>query len=131
MSDTINFENFKNDGQRPIYRQILSHIMKGIVAGTICDGDALPSRRQLSALLGINPNTVQKAFGILEQQGLIETRAGAKSVMILDEDKIKEIRRMLLTENIVALTESMRQMSISKEEALELVSKYWEETDDR
>ena len=129
MSQTISFDNFKNDGQRPIYRQILSYIMKGIVAGTISDGDALPSRRQLSALLGINPNTVQKAFAMLEEQGLVESRTGAKSVVVLDRNRIEELRRLLLRENIMALTESMQQMGISKDEALELVSKYWESED--
>ena len=41
----------------PIYQQILRHVKLGIAGGTIAPGDALPSRRVLSALLGVNPNT--------------------------------------------------------------------------
>lgn len=123
----IDFTNFKPDGQSPIYLQILTFIKHGAVAGTIENGDPLPSRRNLSALLGINPNTVQKAFSMLEDEGLVESRTGAKSVMVLDEEKIKRLRRELLSESIKALTEAMHQMDISKEEALALIEKYWEE----
>ena len=121
----INFENFKADGQSPIYQQILLFIKKGAVAGTIENGDELPSRRNLSALLGINPNTVQKAFSQLEEEGLIESHSGAKSVMILSPEKMEALRTELLTEDVKALTASMKQMNISKEEAISLIEKYW------
>ena len=61
----ITFDDFKADGKLPVYQQILDYIKRGAVAGTIADGDELPSRRVLSARLGINPNTVQKAFALL------------------------------------------------------------------
>ena len=95
------------------------------MAGTIKDGDELPSRRSLSALLGINPNTVQKAFSQLEEEGLIESHSGAKSVMVLSFEKIESLRTELLTEDIKNLASSMKQMNISKEEALNLIEKYW------
>ena len=41
----------------PIYLQIIGHLKAGISAGVVKDGDELPSRRTLSALLGVNPNT--------------------------------------------------------------------------
>ena len=121
----INFENFKADGQSPIYQQILLFIKKGAVAGTIKDGDELPSRRNLSALLGINPNTVQKAFSQLEEEGLALSHSGAKSVMTLSPEKIESLRAELLTDDIKTLTASMKQMNISKEEAISLIEKYW------
>lgn len=121
----ISFINFKADGQSPIYQQILLFIKKGAVAGTIENGDELPSRRNLSALLGINPNTVQKAFSQLEEEGLIESHSGAKSVMVLNPEKIEALRTELLTEDIKNLASSMKQMNISKEEALNLIEKYW------
>ena len=121
----ISFENFKADGQSPIYQQILLFIKKGAVAGTIENGDELPSRRNLSALLGINPNTVQKAFSQLEEEGLIESHSGAKSVMVLNPEKIEALRTELLTEDIKNLASSMKQMNISKEEAINLIEKYW------
>ena len=122
----INFDNFQADGQSPIYQQILLYIKKGAVAGTIKNGDELPSRRNLSALLGINPNTVQKAFSQLEEEGLVESHSGAKSVMTLSSQKIDELRTELLTEDIRNLASSMKQMNISKEEAIKLIEKNWD-----
>jgi GntR family transcriptional regulator len=124
----ISFETFKPTDGTPIYLQILLYIKRGAVAGTIRDGDELPSRRVLSALLGINPNTVQKAFHMLEEDDLIESQTGAKSVMKLSEEKIVKLREDLLSEDIRSITESLRQMGISRDEALRLIAKFWEDT---
>lgn len=123
----ISFDSFQTAGGMPIYLQILYYIKRGAVAGTIRDGDELPSRRVLSALLGINPNTVQKAFRLLEEEGLIESRSGAKSQMTLDEQKIKHLRQELLTEDIRGMIGALRQTGITKDEALQLIEQYWEE----
>lgn len=123
----ISFDAFKPTDGTPIYQQVLLYIKRGAVAGTIRDGDELPSRRVLSALLGINPNTVQKAFHLLEEEDLIESQAGAKSVMKLDEGKISKLRGDLLREDIRGITGALRQMGISREEALRLIDQYWEE----
>ena len=123
----ISFDAFKPSEGTPIYQQILLFIKRGAVAGTIRDGDELPSRRMLSALLGINPNTVQKAFRMLEDEELITSQAGAKSVMKIDDEKIKRLREDLLREDIRSITGSLRQMGISREEALKLIGQFWEE----
>ena len=68
----ISFEGFLIGAGSPIYQQILLFIKRGAVAGTISDGDELPSRRVLSAFLGVNPNTIQKAYRMLEEEGLLE-----------------------------------------------------------
>lgn len=124
----ISFDAFKPTEGTPIYQQILLYIKRGAVAGAIRDGDELPSRRVLSALLGINPNTVQKAFRMLEDEELIESQTGAKSVMKLNEEKIARLREDLLREDIRSITVSLRQMGISREEALRLIATFWEDT---
>ena len=88
----ISFEQFLMEDGVPIYLQILLFIKRGAIAGTIHDGDELPSRRMLSALLSVNPNTVQKAYRMLEDEGLIQSHSGAKSYMVLDEEKLELIR---------------------------------------
>ena len=127
-NNMISFDTFKPGEGTPIYLQILLFIKRGAVAGTIRDGDELPSRRVLSALLGINPNTVQKAFRMLEDEKLITSQMGAGSTMTLSTDKIKELRKELLTDDIRSITAALRQMGIDKEEALQLIAQYWEET---
>ena len=121
----ISFESFVPAQGSPIYMQIVLHIKRGAAAGTIKDSDALPSRRMLSALLGVNPNTVQKAYRILEEEELISSHSGAKSVMVLDEEKKEKIRTELLENDIKNVIQSMQQMDISKEEALRLIDIYW------
>lgn len=100
--------------ERPVYLQIIRYIKRGAVAGTIRDGDELPSRRVLSALLGINPNTVQKAFHLLEEEQLIESRTGAKSCMTLPEKTLAALRQELLSEELRNAARTLRQMGITE-----------------
>ncbi|MCR5087646.1 MAG: GntR family transcriptional regulator [Lachnospiraceae bacterium] len=125
----ITFDTFHPVDGVPIYQQILLFIKRGAVAGNISNGDELPSRRVLSALLGINPNTVQKAFRILEEEGLIESQAGAGSMMTLTEEKLDRLRKDLVAEEIRGIVRSLRQMGIDKEEAVALILQNWEETE--
>lgn len=122
----IDFGSFVTQGGMPIYIQILLFIKRGIAAGVVQDGDELPSRRVLSALLGINPNTAQKIYRILEDEGLLASRSGAKSVMTLNEEKMAKIRAELMENDGKVLVQSMRQMGLSKAEAIALIETYWE-----
>ncbi|MBR4860973.1 MAG: GntR family transcriptional regulator [Firmicutes bacterium] len=122
----ISFEKFIMEDGMPIYLQILQYIKRGIIAGTIADGDELPSRRMLSALLGVNPNTVQKAYRMLEDEGLISSHSGAKSYMVLNDETIARVRSQLLEGDAVGIVLSMKQMGLSKAEAIALLEKYWD-----
>ena len=73
----ISFDHFIPNDQSPIYQQIILYIKQGIAAGVIRNGDEMPSRRTLSALLGVNPNTVQKSYKLLEEEGIISSTPGA------------------------------------------------------
>ena len=123
----LSFEAFRAVDGAPVYLQIINFIKRGAIAGTIRDGDELPSRRVLSALLGINPNTVQKAFHILEEEHMMESRTGAKSCMTLPPDTLDALRREVLSDELRAMARTLRQLGISKEEALRLIEQAWEE----
>ena len=122
----ITFDDFLMLDTSPIYVQILLYIKRGAVAGTIRDGDELPSRRMLSARLGVNPNTVQKAYRMLEEEGLIRSHAGAKSCMALDRDTVTRLREELLEEDARAAVLKLKQMGVSAEEAVALIRRYWD-----
>ena len=126
----ITFEGFVLEDGIPIYLQIVTWLKRGIAAGQVMDGDALPSRRVLSALLGVNPNTVQKAYHMLEEEGLITSQSGAKSYVVLTPQIKLAVRQTLLRTDIKAIVSALAQMGLSKEEALALVEKYWEEKDE-
>ncbi|MGN0267111.1 MAG: GntR family transcriptional regulator [Lachnospiraceae bacterium] len=123
----ILFDTFTPVDGSPIYLQIVTFIKRGAIAGSIRDGDELPSRRVLSALLGINPNTVQKAFRLLEEEQLIESRTGAKSCMTLDEEKLRRLKKDMLSQDIRGVIEALKQMGISKQDALQLIDENWED----
>jgi GntR family transcriptional regulator len=65
----------QND-DRPIYVQIMDEIRRAIVLGTLRADEPLPSVRQLSADLRVNPNTVQQAYRELERDGVVYVRRG-------------------------------------------------------
>ena len=122
----ISFDKFIMEDGTPIYLQLLLYIKRGIIAGTIADGDELPSRRVLSALLGVNPNTVQKAYRMLEEEGLIASHSGAKSYMVLPQETIQRVRAELLEGDARTIVSAMKQMGLSKAEALALLETYWD-----
>ena len=122
----ITFESFLMEDGTPIYLQILLFIKRGIIAGTVVNGDELPSRRVLSALLGVNPNTVQKAYRLLEEEGLVSSHTGAKSCGVLTEETVEKIKKELLESDARSTVASLKQMGLTKAEALSLIETYWE-----
>jgi GntR family transcriptional regulator len=65
----------------PVYRQIVDQIRFHIASGLLGSGDILPSTRTISEELGVNPMTVSKAFGFLEEEGLLLHRPGRPLVV--------------------------------------------------
>ena len=126
----LNFDRLVLDESGPIYLQILRYVKQGIAAGTIENGEELPSRRVVSALLGVNPNTVQKAYRMLEEEGLIQSHTGAKSCVVADEAARSRVRTQLLGQDARAMISAMKQMGVTREEALALLDTLWKEADD-
>lgn len=122
----VTFEGLRLEEGMPIYLQIIRYLERGIAAGTVRDGDELPSRRVLSARLGVNPNTIQKAFRALEEAGVITSRVGAKSEVSLTPERADAIRRRLLEEEAAALVSALRQMGLDREQAAALVLQLWD-----
>lgn len=64
-----------NDNQ-PIYQQLRAAVLHRILTGSLLEGDAVPSVRQVAAEGRINPLTVTKAYQLLTDEGLLEKRRG-------------------------------------------------------
>ena len=85
-------------GNKSIYEQIIDKFKELIMRGTMKQGDKMPSVRELSRTLGVNPNTIQKAYRELERQGYIYTAAGVgtfvadKKDIVPDDEKQKKAR---------------------------------------
>lgn len=126
----ISFEGFTLAEGIPIYLQIIRHIKSEIVAGRIEDGDEMLSRRVLSALLGVNPNTIQKAYKLLEEEGIITSHAGAKSYAVVNEEIKARVRLELVEGEARNAVSGVKRMGISKEEAMDIFSRLWDEGGD-
>ncbi len=124
----VSFERFV-PGDGPIYQQIVLYIKREISSGVIQPDDEMPSRRVLSSLLGVNPNTVQKAYKMLEDEGIIQSHSGTKSLIVLNEKMRNQIRTDLLESDARSAVSTLKQMGISKEEAFILIEKFWKEED--
>ncbi len=74
----------------PIYEQIIDGIEKNILLGMLGEGSSIPSVRELSMLLSINPNTIQRSFAELERRGVICTIVGRGS--FVREGAVETIR---------------------------------------
>ena len=81
----------------PIYRQIIDQVKSGIATGAVGPGDRLPTVRQLSVDLSVNPNTVSRAYNELELTGLVETHMGSGTFIghkRVERDEVEQ-RRIL------------------------------------
>ncbi|MBQ0083179.1 MAG: GntR family transcriptional regulator [Clostridiales bacterium] len=87
----------------PIYDQIVNGIIKLKLLGALKKGDALPSVRSLALKLSVNPNTVQRAYQILEEKGITYSAKGKGSFIAEDHDTENAIRNMAKEEFIKAV----------------------------
>lgn len=127
----IDFEGFVQTEGQPIYLQIMRYIKQGLASGIIADGEELPSRRALSAYLTVNPNTVQKAYRLLEEEGLVQSHAGAKSFICATEQQRAALRRELTESELRGMVRNMKGMGLTAKEAAALVEKLYAEEEDQ
>lgn len=123
----VSFDDFIMEPGVPIYAQIIRYVKGAVAAGAVADGEELPSRRVLSALLGVNPNTIQKAYRLLEEEGLIRSHPGAKSYVSAPPEQAAAIRGELLAAEARRAAEALRRMGLDRGAALELIGRLWDE----
>ncbi len=106
----------------PIYQQLTQQIREAVVRGSLQPGERLPSVRQLSAELVINPNTVSRAYVELERGGILVSQAGrGMFVAQPGTDLTRSARKRRLAESLVLwLTEAVH-LGFTAEEVVELV----------
>ena len=101
--------------RKPIYEQIIEGIERQIVSGVIKELDKLPSIRELSVMLSINPNTIQKAFIELDRAGIIFSNQGRGCFIAEDaKEKIRQRKNEKINE-FFALAEELSLAGIGKE----------------
>ena len=100
--------------KQPIYQQIMDQIVLLVSTGVLDTGEQLPSIRDLATSLGINPNTVARAYSELEQRGVIDTipKKGAFVADISLTKEIKEDARIQLADFFI----NYRKLGLSADE---------------
>lgn len=101
-------------GKDSIYEQIKNQITKFVELGVLKANDKLPSVRSLASDLGINPNTVQRAYAQLEKEGIIYTMNKKGAFVAGDKNDSNSIK---LSDTI----SSLKMEGISKEDLLKMV----------
>ena len=104
----------------PAYRQIMEQIRFHVDSGLLGPGDEIPSTRTLSAELGVNPMTVSKAFGFLEEEGVLERRPGLPLVVSRRASKDQRASKLEQLDAALRPVATMaRQLGLGSEEAVE------------
>ena len=104
-----------------IYEQIVSEIERYVSLGILKPSEKIPSVRNMALDLGINPNTVKKAYDILEERGVIVTLS-TKGTFISDSiDKVKKAKEKELLNRINDLIKELEKFGFSKEEIIEKI----------
>lgn len=91
--------------RQPIYEQLIFKLSQMVSLGVFAPDEQLPSVRSLARDLGVNPNTVQKAYQELERKGIIYSVAG-KGSFIASGNNAAEI---LLSQNIEKIREALKE----------------------
>ena len=99
---------------RPIYEQIRDNMRKLILTGALKPGERLPSVRDLASQLAINPNTIQRAYRELENEGFAYTVSG-KGSFAAHAQEVDHRRREALLEAFDACVFELRYLGESQE----------------
>lgn len=133
-SDTLFFEQLKElylvdqftispSSGVPIYKQLFSQIERMVLNGYFAVGYHLPSVRQVATSLEVNPMTVSKAYGLLEERGYLTRLRGKGMVVAKRDETISEQGKFkVLNKMIEELLTQAQQMGVNEQEIIELVT---------
>ena len=108
----------------PVYEQLIRQTEKFILLGVLREGAKLPSVRQLSAELSINPNTIQKAFTELDRRGIIFSVNGRGNFVSDKALKALEVSRRSAFSEIKEQIKDFALAGISREELHEYMTRF-------
>ncbi|GIP16557.1 GntR family transcriptional regulator [Paenibacillus montaniterrae] len=123
----LNFYELHLNNKDPVYMQLASYVKRQILLGHAAAGDRLPSRREIATQLNINPNTVQKAFKLMEDEGYVRTSSTQGSIIYIDDTICAKIEDELMKGLIREFIGSAKEVNLSFKKVVELISELWEE----
>ena len=127
----LDFTKLELNTAEPVYVQIVSFVKRQIFTGTAEKGESLPSRRELAAILKINPNTVQKAFRLMEEEGIVVTPPNAVSVIHWDDEIFRKIKKELTAGLVSDFVAHAKANGLTLDAVMELLQEEWGESDEK
>lgn len=118
--------SWKLDKNRPICPQIVEQICVKIARGDLLPEEKLLSVREVAMEAGVNPNTVQKSFEQLEQEGLIYSVRGSGWFVSKETDRAKTTAAEMVQKKTEAYFNEMESLGYSAKETIRYV-KEWKE----
>ncbi|MBD9120103.1 MULTISPECIES: GntR family transcriptional regulator [Streptococcus] len=115
------------DEKSPIYIQIAKYIKMKIISQEIKSGDQLPTVRELAEEAGVNPNTMQRAFSELEQEGMVFSKRTSGRFVTEDEKLIKQKRHELATEELQSFVQNMHHIGFDTSDIIAVLESYVKE----
>lgn len=103
-----------------LVEQIINEVIEFIALAVFPEGSKIPSVRNYAQMLGINPNTVQKAYQYLEENGHIQT-IEKKGSFVVSKEYTTKIYRSILMEQFQEIVKNMHKGGITKAELDEIV----------
>jgi len=108
--------NFRDP--RPIYEQVKEGFRQLILSGVLTADEKMPSVRELAGSLAINPNTIQRAYKELEQEGYICSVPGRGS-FVCDRSEALNARKAELFSELEKAVSQLEQLGISREDIID------------
>ena len=121
----VNFSGLQFDDSAPVYQQIAEYLKRQILLGNMQDGDPMPSRRELAAQTGINPNTAQKAYRLMTEEGYVVTDGNSGSFVHLTPELHEQISAQLTRGLVQAFVNQAKANRLSYKKVLDLISELW------
>lgn len=114
----------------PIYIQLIDQIKRRIISGAYKPGEKIPTSREIATSAKVNPNTVQKAFLLLEQDDLIVTDRTVGRFVTDNSEKIKAAKDEFAKKLILRFLEEMNSLGYSDDEILKILKRRTHESRD-
>ena len=116
---------FDNRSKVPIYLQIAFTLRESILKGNLKPEEQMPSIRVLARKLQVNPNTIKKAYDVLEEQNYLKSWSTKGTFVTNELEEIKEKRKEASFEAIHLETQELKSMGGSLQTILEGIEKKW------
>ena len=114
--------------RKPIYEQLIDNIRTLAVQGHLKPDEHLPSVRQLAAELAINPNTIQKAYAVLERQNVIYSLPGRGNFISPDIGSVAKQERQRQLEALGVMFRQAQNAGVEKSEIQTLLDTVYNES---